>query len=666
MASEVLKMDFFARFWSLKFQFNFVITLILIGTFGTSLYTNVSSTRDFIQEQMESHAQDTATSLGLSISPYMGIEEDKVIVETMVSAIFDRGYYYKLALYDLEKKLLVHKSFDITLEDVPHWFVVLFPISPPVQKTEIDNGWQIAGTLTLQSHPGLAYQQLWDTFLNILSSHTVILFVGLMLAYLLSRQIVKPLDAMKNQADSICKRDFISIDNTSKVPEVKSVISALNKMVGYIKRSFDELSDYAEKMRKHAFEDQLTKLPNRDAFVANFTATLKKLNSSTSGYLFVLRAPSLKLINDTDGHKAADDYLLKLKEVVAHTVDKYKGEHAYRISGSEFGFYLKHTPKDKVENIAKELSVQCHGEWQNEMTYGFADIAAVKFDANNNQFGELLSEVDSALSIANFGGVNFYHVYERLDSDDVFTYEKWTRILHSIIKRPNLLLMMQPVDSVENSSIYKHELYSKFIDRNGHTYDTRQLMSVAERSGLGFELDKIILDQVVQQSELLGSHANVWGIKISTTSLHSDEFRQWLKTDFLPMYSGKPNLVFVIGEFAAVQSINSTVAFIELIHSFGYKVCISKFGASFTSFKYLTQLKADFIKLDGSYISNINTVKDNQFFVKSLVQIAHGVGIEVIAEFIETPEELQTCKELAIDGFQGYLIGKSEFIDTNK
>jgi len=443
-------------------------------------------------------------------------------------------------------------------------------------------------------------------------------------------------------------------------------VSALNKMVGYIKRSFDELSDYAEKMRKHAFEDQLTKLPNRDAFIANFTATLKKINNDSSGYIFMLRAPSLKLINDSYGHKAADDYLLKVKDVVSHTVNKYKGENSYRISGSEFCFYLKHITKDKAEVIAKELSVQCHSEWQNEMTYGFADVAAVKFDANNNQLGEILSEGDSALSIANFGGINFYHVYERLDSDDVFTYEKWSRILHSIIKKPNLLLMMQPVEAVENSSIYKQELYSKFIDPNGHTYDTRQLMSVAERSGLGFELDKIILNQVIEHSNVLQKHANVWGVKISTTSLHSEEFRLWLKTDFLQKHSGKPNLVFVIGEFAAVQSINSTIAFIKLIHSFGYKVCISKFGASFTSFKYLTQLKADFIKLDGSYISNINKVKDNQFFVKSLVQIAHGVGIEVIAEFVETAEELEECKALAIDGFQGYLIGKSEFIEMDK
>lgn len=656
----------FAGFWSLKFQFNFVITLILVGTFCTSLYTNISSTRDFIQNQLESHAQDTATSLGLSISPYMGIEEDKIIVETMISAIFDRGYYYKLALYDLDKKLLVSKSFDLTLEDVPSWFIRIFPITPPIQQTQIDNGWQIAGTLTLQSHPGLAYQQLWNTFLNILSSHTIILIIGLTLAYLLSRQIVKPLDAMKSQADSISNRDFVSIENTSKVPEVRSVVSALNKMVGYIKRSFDELSDYAEKMRKHAFEDQLTKLPNRDAFVANFTATLKKLNKNSSGYIFMLRAPSLKLINDSYGHKAADDYLLKVKEVVVNTVEKYKGEHSYRISGSEFCFYLKHTTKDKAEIIAQELSVQCHSEWQNEMTYGFADIAAVKFDSNNKQIGEILSEADNALSIANFGGTNYFHVYERLDSDDVFTYAKWTRILHSIIKRPNLLLMMQPVEAAENSSIYKQELYSKFIDTSGHTYDTRQLMSVAERSGLGFELDKTILNQVIAQSDVLAKHASVWGIKLSTSSLHSEEFRLWLETDFLQKYVGKPNLVFVIGEFAAVQSINSTIAFIELIHSFGYKVCISKFGASFTSFKYLTQLKADFIKLDGSYISNINTVKDNQFFVKSLVQIAHGVGIEVIAEFIETPEELEECKALAIDGFQGYFIGKSKLLDTDK
>ncbi len=660
----------FARFWSLKFQFNFVITVILIGTFCTSLYTNVASTRDFIQEQLDSHAQDTATSLGLSISPYMGIEEDKVIVETMVSAIFDRGYYYKLALYDLDKNILVSKSFDLALEDVPPWFIKLFPITPPVKQTEIDNGWQIAGTLTLQSHPGLAYQQLYQTFLNILSSHTLILLVGLLFAYLLSRQILKPLDAMQNQADKICHRDFVTIDNTSKVPEVRSVVSALNKMVGYIKRSFDELTDYAERMRKNAYEDALTGLPNRQAFLASFSATLKKLDDNSSGYFFMLRTPSLKVINDSYGHEAADDYLLKAKNVITDVVTKYKGENAFRVSGSEFGFYLKHADKEKAALIAKELSERFQSEWQIEMTYGFADTAAVKFDFSNNQLSEILSEADSALSIANFGGINFYHVYERLETDDVFTYAKWTRILHKIIERPNVLLMKQKVDVNPNSTVYTQELYTKFVDQNGHTYDTRQLMSVADRSGLSFELDKIILNKVADNAAYLNKDADTWGVKLSTASLHSDEFKQWFATEFLPNYTDKanrnPKLVFVICEFGAVQSINTTIEFIELVHSFGFKVCISKFGASFTSFKYLTQLKADFIKVDGSYISNINKVKDNQFFVKSLVQIAHGVGIEVIAEFIETAEELEECKQLAIDGFQGYLIGKSEFINTDK
>jgi len=162
----------------------------------------------------------------------------------------------------------------------------------------------------------------------------------------------------------------------------------------------------------------------------------------------------------------------------------------------------------------------------------------------------------------------------------------------------------------------------------------------------------------------LADKSQVCGVRISTSSLHSEDFRTWLESDFMKNYTGTPNLVFVICEFGAVQSINTTTSFIELVHSFGCKVCINKFGASFTSFKYLTQLKADFIKIDGSYISNINNINDNQFFVKSLVQIAHGVGIEVIAEFIETAEEFEVCKELAIDGFQGYLIGKSEFVEN--
>ena len=147
---------------SLTRQFGIGLLFVLMLVFLGTVWINVNSTRAYISDQLASHSQDTATSLGLSISPYVGMEGDLPIIDTMVNAIFDRGYYESIVLTDLDGNVLLEKSNPSKPEVVPAWFTSLFPIIPPITKTEINSGWTIAGELTVKSHPGLGYAQLWS------------------------------------------------------------------------------------------------------------------------------------------------------------------------------------------------------------------------------------------------------------------------------------------------------------------------------------------------------------------------------------------------------------------------------------------------------------------------------------------------------------------------
>ena len=132
-----------------------VLILVFIGT----LWINTNNTRDFVAQQLASHAQDTATSLGLSIAPYVAVPEDLPVVDTMMNAIFDRGFYQSIVLRDTNQNILIEKHNPKSVEGVPKWFRELLPLTPPESVTDLNDGWTMAGTLMVQSHPGFGYQQ---------------------------------------------------------------------------------------------------------------------------------------------------------------------------------------------------------------------------------------------------------------------------------------------------------------------------------------------------------------------------------------------------------------------------------------------------------------------------------------------------------------------------
>lgn len=648
--------------WSIRTQLYMAVTFMFIATFVTSLYVNISNTRDYIQEQLDSHAQDTATSLGLSISPYMSLEEDKIVVDTMISAIFDRGYYQSVVLKDVEDNTITEKTFAVYLDDVPEWFVSLFPITPPIKQTEINDGWQMAGVLQLQSHPGLAYHQLWNTSQQTFTSYSVLFLICLGLGVLLARGILKPLSNIQQQALAICNREFITIDKTPKAIEVKSVVSAMNKMVGYIKQNFDEMSDYAEKMRKEAYEDPLTGLGNRRSFDSAFKLRLEKVKNFRSGFLFVLRLDSLKIINDRLGHEAADSYIIIIKDIVNKHLSKYVEVGAYRTQGSEIGFFITDIPVLEAKDLAKTMTASFAAVENRIATEGIATLGFTEFFEGNSSYSELFEQIDTALALAKLGGFNQWHMYEQTEEKEQHNFSEWQQILDNVISTPNVKLMAQPIASLKESDAYKTEITSRFIDNSGHTYNMRQLVAIAERSQLTWELDKIILGQVLELTEFETNELGSLGVKISPSAIHTQEFIAWLKEKEPALKKFGSNLTLVISEFSAAHDTASTIVFITLAHEIGLKVCIEKFGASFSSFKYLNDLKCDFIKIDGSYIKDISESANNQFFVKSLVHIAHGIGIPVIAEFVESDADKQVCEDLAIDAVQGYLIGKPQKI----
>ena len=184
----------------------FTLILCFILFIGVWAY-KLQSTRTFLEHQLEAHAQDTATSLGLSLSPLVA-QKDLAGIETMMNAIFDRGYYKQITFSDVHGELVSKRLASMEIEQVPNWFINALPITTPGGESLVMAGWKRAGSIYVESHPGYAYQTLWQTFVRVviyfLLTGCIVFFIG----GLILKHLLKPLRRVQDQAEAICRKEY--------------------------------------------------------------------------------------------------------------------------------------------------------------------------------------------------------------------------------------------------------------------------------------------------------------------------------------------------------------------------------------------------------------------------------------------------------------------------
>ena len=191
-----------------------IILLFILGFLGT-VFVSTNNLRTFLVTQLESHAQDTATSLGLSLSPHMHTR-DMPIITVMVDAIFDRGDYRKISVTSINGALLIERSKPVIPEHVPGWFTNTISLQAPEAKALVMSGWKQAATVTVASHSGNAYIELWNNTADTLKLFLASASITLMLGLLAVRILLRPLTRVEMQADAICNQSY-PIQKNSRV-----------------------------------------------------------------------------------------------------------------------------------------------------------------------------------------------------------------------------------------------------------------------------------------------------------------------------------------------------------------------------------------------------------------------------------------------------------------
>lgn len=630
--------------------------LMFIGTFVVS----VNNTRNFIAAQLESHAQDTATSLGLSLSPPMQ-KNDLPTMTSMVDAIFDRGYYREVSIISIDNKALIKRDLPVRIEDVPEWFVRLIPLETPEGKALVMVGWQQAASVSVRSNPGIAYAKLWRTTVGMfwwfLGSAVAVMGIGVIAL----RFVLRPLKAVEDQARAICNREFPVQEKMPWARELRSVVEAMNKMTIRVKEMFEEHVRTSERLRAQAYMDAVTGLANRQYFNAHLQHLLRSPDEFSAGALFLIELDDFKQYNEQHGYMAGDQLM---REVGSALSQIYQTTQCFiaRLGGADFAILVPNASQEDAEHMAAQVCSALHGLHEQGLTdrEGVGHVGVALFGGHETA-NEFLSEADMALRAAQEKGPNAWHVYDKegLKRADIHEASYWAERLGEVITKKNIILCFQPIMSIQDGAApLHHETLLRIKEPDGRLLNAGVFLPMAQKLGLGVELDKVVISHLKEVVAAGIEEKGPLAVNLSPATLCAPGFAEWLSDELADSPDFASRLIIELPERGAVEQLDAVKLLAEKVSGLAVKISLDHFGRGFVSFGYLSNLKADYLKIDGSYIHGIDQNKENQFFVQTLAKIAHGLEIKIIAESVETQAEWEMLKSLEVDGGQGYFLDK--------
>jgi len=616
-----------------------------IIAFAGSFVVSMLTARQYLTQQLAIKNNDNAASLALSMSQ---LDKDPVTIELQVAAVFDSGQYAAVRLIDPEGKVMIEKTSPAAAGDVPAWFVKVFPIESQPGQAQVSNGWNQFGTVELVSHSRFAYRELWRGAINLL-----LWFIGGgaimgLLGMQVLRRIKRPLDAVVGQARAISERRFVSIALPS-TPELKSVASAMNAMVDRLTAMFAEEAARLDKLRREATLDSLTGLANRAFFLNQLDAALSDDDAAPTGSLLLLRLADLAGINRRAGRETADALLRRLGATLQELAADKPGAAAARLNGADFALLLPGV-QDPSQPAAALLDAL-----RDLVAAGMIDSEQVGHLASGlylhgQSIGSLFARVDAALATAEGEGNLAWCRAESRGEHRTTSNADWKKLLDGAIETQRLRLIEFPVAGNSGQLLHLECPLRLQASEGGEWLAAGSFMPMASRLSMTTELD---LAAVRLALERIAAGAAAVAVNLSGESIRIASFRSRLQSLVAARKELAPRLWLEVSEVGAFQHFAEFQDFCNALRPLGCRLGIEHFGRRFSEIGRLHDIGLDYLKVDGSFIRAIDTQQGNQAFLKGLCGIAHNIGLTVIAEGVQTAEELATLPDLGFDGATG-------------
>ncbi len=393
------------------------------------------------------------------------------------------------------------------------------------------------------------------------------------------------------------------------------------------------------------YTDNLTSLPN-------LYKLRYDIEDSLDFTLIVLNIDNFKILNDFYGFVVGDFIL----EAVAHKLNTtLVNEKIYRIASDEFAILLDERLKfyELKSYLVDLISKLSHLSFDYTDTKIFVDLTFAS--ASTAEIDNIFSKVNMALKYAKEKLLKFW-IYE----DDMNMGDEYERNLKFAIKirealnSSRLIPYFQPILDNKNNKIVKYEALSRLVDNEGLIHAPQSFIPAAKKIKVYDKITKIV---IAKTFEIFKDFDFEFSINLSFEDIINQDIYNFI-LEMLEETGLGNRVTFELLESEKVDDFQKVLRFFSEIKRYGGKIAIDDFGSGFSNFSYLTRIKPDFIKIDGSLIKNIDTDKNSYIVVETIVDFAKKMGIETVAEYVHSSTVLSTVKNLGIDYSQGFFIDK--------
>lgn len=488
----------------------------------------------------------------------------------------------------------------------------------------------------------------------------IALAISTIVGMFVARRVTKPILNLSTAVASLAKqRDVITIPEEG-IEELKQLAKSFNIMSDKLESTFIDL-------HHTAYHDPLTNLPNRSAFIYSLENRIARREVEPE-YLFALLFLDLdrfKLVNDSLGHLVGDLLLVavaqRLQSCLRHT------DMLSRFGGDEFIILLHEIPHIEfasqfAERVQKVLNQPF--ELEGHQIYTSASIGIVSPLSSIGSPQDLLRDADIALYQAKHDGKSCSKMFDAAMHDRASALLQLEMDLRRAIALPidinEFEVYYQPIVNTKDLDIVGCEALIRWNHPTRGLLNPGRFLSVAEDMGAIATIDWWVLKQACQQMHTWLQDYPQISLKKVSVNLSSILFMQpdWVKhIDRILLETGleRYHLNLELVESTLMDSTPATLEALEELRKSGINLDIDDFGTGYSSLSYLCRFPLDTIKIDRSFIMNL---EDNLEIVKAVIILAQNLGMQTVAEGVETLGQLDILRELGCDRVQGYFFSQ--------
>ncbi len=618
----------------------FLVLLLII------VLSDLTRTSSFQQGQLQTTAQDMATTLGVAISN-LPEGTDQASLEVLFNAVFDSGYYAQIELVGIDGQVIHQKSQDIDIAGVPDWFVHLAPLELARGTTQVMKGWTQLGQLNLVIHPGFAYSTLYQALVSTLRWFTLLFTISMILLWLVLRYLLKPLQQVQAQADAIHTNKFVQQKKIPATVELKSVVNAMNLMVTKVQSIFDDQEETLGRYQQLLYRDKLTNLGNRRYLLDQLQQSLTE-ETGLHGCMAIIKVVDFDHLRDRHGYDVSDNLIRILADLLRQTHVEHEAERISRFNEDEFAF-LSATDESAVTGYIRVLFDLFQTLVKKEPNLAGVKLLAGICDLHTGgKVGSILSSIDYCLSQAHTHGP--FSIERQLSTNLDLPRGKmqWRNWVDSMLQSKQLFLVGQLAMDNDGRPLHR-ELFIRARNQQDQIVPASVFMPMVSSLGMSLDIDKEVFRLISANQDI--DRNTPLAINLSATFFELAEAQEEFNQLLTDSQQANIQLCFEASHHVLNQHPVMGAKISERVRRHQCQFGIDNLDLG-QSLQLLQTGQFDYVKINAKTLCGMSS-NDMPAGYQALRTITDTLDIRIIAVAVDSQKVLDELKSLGINTMQG-------------